>query len=115
MSLIRIDGKTESLVKSAVLARVFSPVWSVCAKPNRDCAIKSATSSVMRYFSLKCFKNPIIFSTFAGNAGKNEKQRLRAYVYAFFQRVKVVKKLYYTKSYGQTFNYSDAFCTCAAK
>ena len=35
-------------------------------------------------------------------------------MYAIFQRVKVVKKLYYTKSYGQTFNYSVAFRTCVA-
>ena len=111
---MRIVGVIESLAKSAALARFSSLLRPDCAKPNRDCAIKSATSSVMRYFSLKCFKNPIIFSTFAGVAGKNAKRRFRAYVYAFFQRVKVVKKLYYTKSYGQTFNYSVAFCTCVA-
>ena len=54
-------------------------------------------SAAIKYFSLKCFKKSKFFSTFAGNAGKNAKLSCYVRVYAFFQRVKIVKKLHKPK------------------
>ena len=71
-SFVGIAGVIESLAGAIAPVRFSLPIRLSCANPNIDCTIKSVTSDAMRYFSLNFFKNPIIFSTFAGEPAKTQ-------------------------------------------
>ena len=79
-------GTTAVAVSCFVNALSASSSFSVFgdAKPKTICATASVASVESVYFSLKCFKNSIIFRTFADASAKTQKRAsVRVYVRFF--------------------------------